>query len=257
MDGIHETALGKGGHDGFQIFLGDPLRFRDLFQRDVLIAAPLRQHPKIFREYQDSLDRLIIPDGVEVDRYFVVNDCPEVIPEIRGAAYDEVNSVNVTVYQDHLWTGELVSAMSVYRNMTIRRALEGGYDYLLSVDTDLVLEPHTLEYLLKADKDRLVEVLQNMMENAIKYGDGKEIHITLREEEDCKLLSVENTGCSLKEEELPNLFDSFYRGSNSQGVKGSGLGLYICRELMKKMDGEVFAEIKNGSFLVTAVIQKA
>jgi signal transduction histidine kinase len=96
-----------------------------------------------------------------------------------------------------------------------------------------------------------------MLENAIKYGDGKEIRITLREEEDCKLLSVENTGCSLKEEELPNLFDSFYRGSNSQGVKGSGLGLYICRELMKKMDGEVFAEIRNGNFLVTAVIQKA
>ena len=129
-------------------------------------------------------------------------------------------------------------------------------DKLSTLHTKFLVEDME-ECLLKADKDRLVEVLQNMMENAIKYGDGKEIRITLREEEDCKLLSVENTGCSLKEEELPNLFDSFYRGSNSQGVKGSGLGLYICRELMKKMDGEVFAEIRNGNFLVTAVIQKA
>lgn len=119
----------------------------------VLIAAPLRQDPKIFREYQKGLDSLIIPDGVKADRFFVVNDCPEVIPEIRNAEYVEINSENVTMYQNHMWTGDLVSAMSTYRNMTIRKALEGGYDYLMSVDTDLVLEEHTLEYLMKADKD--------------------------------------------------------------------------------------------------------
>ena len=119
----------------------------------VLIAAPLRQEPKIFKEYQKSLDNLIIPEGVEVDRFFVVNDCPEVIPEIRGAEYVEINSENVTMYQNHIWDHQLISNMSVYRNMTIRKALEGGYDYLFSVDTDLVLEPHTLEVLLKAGKD--------------------------------------------------------------------------------------------------------
>ena len=121
--------------------------------KKVLIAAPLRQEPKIFREYQKGLDGLIIPDGVSVDRFFVVNDCPEVIPEIRNAEWVENNSEDVTVYHNHLWTGELVSKMSEMRNQTIRRALEGGYDYLLSVDTDLVLEKHTLETLLAAEKD--------------------------------------------------------------------------------------------------------
>jgi hypothetical protein len=119
----------------------------------VLIAAPLRQDPKIFEEYQKGLDSLIIPDDVMVDRFFVVNDCDEVIPYIRNAEYVVNNSDNVTMYHDHLWTGELVSRMSVMRNQTIRRALEGGYDYLLSVDTDLVLEPHTLQVLMEADKD--------------------------------------------------------------------------------------------------------
>ena len=118
----------------------------------VLIAAPLRQEPKIFEEYQKGLDALIIPDGVRADRYFVVNDCDEVIPYIRGAEYDVVNN-NAMVYQNHLWTGELVGNMAVYRNMTIRRTLEGGYDYLLSVDTDLVLEEHTLAQLIADDKD--------------------------------------------------------------------------------------------------------
>ena len=121
--------------------------------RKVLIAAPLRQDPKIFREYQKGLDSLIIPDDVTVDRFFVVNDCPEVIPEILDADWVEMSSENVTMYHNHMWTGDLVNAMSVYRNMTIQKALDGGYDYLLSVDTDLVLEPHTLQVLLDADKD--------------------------------------------------------------------------------------------------------
>ena len=119
----------------------------------VLIAAPLRQDPKIFREYQKGLDNLIIPDGVQADRFFVVNDCPEVVPEIRDAEWIEVNSENVTIYHDHIWTNDLVDQMAYYRNLTIRKALDGGYDYLLSVDTDLVLEPHTLQQLLEDQKD--------------------------------------------------------------------------------------------------------
>lgn len=119
----------------------------------VLIAAPLRQGVKVFREYQKGLDGLIIPEGVTADRFFVVNDCDEVIPEIRDAEYVVINSENAMMYRNHLWTGELVSNMSEYRNITIRKALEGGYDYLFSVDTDLILEPHTLEYLMRADKD--------------------------------------------------------------------------------------------------------
>ena len=119
----------------------------------VLIAAPLRQQPKIFREYQKGLDQLIIPEGVKVDRYFVVNDCPEVIPEIRGADWEENNTEDVMVYHDHIWPGELLDRMSELRNQCVKRTLEGGYDYMLSVDTDLVLEPHTLQVLLETKKD--------------------------------------------------------------------------------------------------------
>jgi len=113
------------------------------------------------------------------------------------------------------------------------------------------------ECLVKGDKNRLMEVLQNIMENAIKYGDGRSICISFGEEEDCKLIHVKNSGCNLKEEEMPNLFDSFYRGSNSHGVKGNGLGLYICKTLMRKMDGEVYAECGKENFTVTVVVRKA
>ena len=144
----------------------------------------------------------------------------------------------------------------VYLSEILRETERYYRDRLAVIHTEFKVEDCG-ECLLKGDKNRLIEVLQNLMENAIKYGDGKRICLSCEEEEDCKLLHVENSGNSLKEEELPNLFDSFYRGGNSQGVKGNGLGLYICKTLMRKMDGEVFAQVSDGKFQVTVVIRKA
>lgn len=121
-------------------------------------------------------------------------------------------------------------------------------------------EFHTAEYgdcLLAGDLDRSVEVLQNIMENAIKYGDGHVIRIDFSEEENCKLITVKNSGCTLADTELPHIFDSFWRGANARNIQGSGLGLYICRQLMHKMNGEIFARIDGGSMLVTVVFEMA
>lgn len=110
--------------------------------------------------------------------------------------------------------------------------------------------------LLYGDLERTVEVMQNVIENALKYGDGKKIHIYFKEEEECKLIEIENSGCNLGKEEVSNIFDSFYRGSNSEGVKGSGLGLYICKQLLHKMDGEIYAAISGNQFIATIVLRK-
>ncbi len=95
--------------------------------------------------------------------------------------------------------------------------------------------------LVFGDADRMVEVLQNIIENAIKYGDGREIRLDAGREEDAYLIRISNTGCELEEKELPHIFDSFFRGSNVEKKPGSGLGLYICRQLMHLMEGEITA----------------
>ena len=116
---------------------------------------------------------------------------------------------------------------------------------------------HYDDCILSGDKDRFVEAMQNLMENAIKYGDGHKISIGFDEEEDCKLISVTNTGCSLDESELASVFDSFYRGSNTTNIQGNGLGLYIVKQLMTRMDGDAFAQIDGSNFTVTLVARKA
>lgn len=125
----------------------------------VLLTAPLKQSENIFAAFQGSIDALDVPEGVTLDRFFVVNDCSDIIPHIRGE-YEVINTGDVyrKTANDHLWSNENLCKMSRLRNATIRRALDSGYDYWWSVDTDLVLQPQTLRELLSAEKDIVSEV---------------------------------------------------------------------------------------------------
>ncbi|MCR4795848.1 MAG: HAMP domain-containing histidine kinase [Ruminococcus sp.] len=128
-------------------------------------------------------------------------------------------------------------------------------DKLSVIGTSFSIEEYS-NCMLHGDADRLEEVLQNIIENAMKYGDGNSISISFSDEEDCRLITVTNTGCTLPDKELPHIFDSFWRGSNAGSQNGSGLGLYICRRLMELMGGSIFAEISSGCMNITVVCPK-
>ena len=70
-------------------------------------------------------------------------------------------------------------------------------------------------------------------------------------------MTVSNTGCTLDEKELPQIFESFHRGNNAGSVQGNGLGLFICKRLMSLMGGEVYADIRDECFCVTLVARLA
>ncbi len=122
--------------------------------------------------------------------------------------------------------------------------------------TEFVIEKYD-DCILSCDPDRLAECMQNLLENAIKYGDGKRISISFDKMDGCELITVSNTGCTLEKKELPQIFESFHRGSNADKVQGSGLGLFICKRLMSLMGGEVYADIQDGCFCVTLVARLA
>lgn len=172
------------------------------------------------------------------------------VKEIKGYVNEIVTASREDFLHLEVRTGE-------YYLSEVIKATESYYKDKLSVIHTEFQVDEVSECLVRGDKDRMAEVLQNVMENAIKYGDGKRIRISFGEEEDCKLIQIGNSGCNLKKEELPNLFDSFYRGSNSTGRKGNGLGLYICKILMRKMEGEIFAGMEEDVFCVTIVVRKA
>lgn len=178
-------------------------------------------------------------DGIARNAKEIKNYVDEIVTASRE------DFLNLEVNPGEFYLSEVLTTIKTYYR-----------DKLSVIHTEFTVDDIP-DCLVRGDENRFIEVLQNLMENAIKYGDGRSIHIYGEDEEDCKLIHIENTGCGLKPEELPNLFDSFYRGSNSQGIKGNGLGLYICKSLMEKMDGEVFAQIRDENFCVTVVIRKA
>ena len=122
--------------------------------------------------------------------------------------------------------------------------------------TELVIGSFA-DSILSCDPDRLAECLQNLIENAIKYGDGRRIELSFDRIDGCQLITVTNTGCTLEPKELPQIFASFHRGGNAEKVKGNGLGLFICKRLMDLMGGEVYAEIRDGCFCASLVVRLA
>lgn len=164
------------------------------------------------------------------------------ISQIITASREDILSLDVKMGEFYL--SELIS--SIYDYYSEKLAL---------IQTEFFVEHYT-DCLLSGDLDRSIEVLQNMIENAVKYGDGRCITVDFSEEDGCILITVKNSGCTLGDIELPHIFESFWRGANAEHTKGSGLGLYICRQLMRKMNGEIFAEISDGFMMVTAVFGK-
>ena len=83
------------------------------------------------------------------------------------------------------------------------------------------LDPFLLKGLLSCDLDRATEVLQNIIENAIKYSDGKYITNDITKQEAYQLITIANSGCSLSPLETPYIFNSFWRGSNVKNCGGT------------------------------------
>lgn len=186
------------------------------------------------KEKQNEVTQSIHAKADEIEGY---------VNQIISASREDFLSLDVHMGEFYLST--LMSKLQVYYR-----------EKLALVKTEFVVGEYS-DVLLNGDLERSEEVIQNMMENAIKYGDGRRISLDASEEDGCILITVRNSGCTMADTELPHMFESFWRGTNAHKEKGSGLGLYICRQLMRKMNGETFAEIHDGDMFVTAVFQKA
>ena len=99
-----------------------------------------------------------------------------------------------------------------------------------------------------ADPDKLRQVLVNLVENAVKYSTEGRIEVRLHRRDGKMRFSVHDQGLGIPPEQQERIFDKFYRldPNMTHGVGGTGLGLYICRELVEDMDGEIWVDSKVG-----------
>ena len=106
-------------------------------------------------------------------------------------------------------------------------------------------------YSANIDNDHLREVINNLIENAIKYTQKGEITVDVTGDDDTVTISIKDTGIGIPAEDMPHLFQKFYRVNNkdTRDIGGTGLGLYLCRRLVEIMGGRIWAEsiYKSGS----------
>jgi PAS domain S-box-containing protein len=119
------------------------------------------------------------------------------------------------------------------------KAIERGLTIVAEVPSELPS--------VEGDADRLEQVLGNLLSNAIKFTpSGGTITVRVAVEDESLILEVSDTGVGVAKDELPHLFTRFTRGSNAQGVEGTGLGLYIVRNIVVAHGGCVEAESELG-----------
>ena len=123
------------------------------------------------------------------------------------------------------------------------RHWSGPHGPKFEVDLD-----ETCNYVL-ADRDRLLQVLTNLVSNAVKYSpDQRSITIRTRLRRNSAEVAVIDQGIGLSREDMDQLFDKFYRSEREEVrlVSGTGLGLYIARNLVEMQDGMMWAESELG-----------
>ncbi|NTW13513.1 MAG: hypothetical protein HGA31_00590 [Candidatus Moranbacteria bacterium] len=132
----------------------------------------------------------------------------------------------------------------------------GGILKPLIVDYGIIAQEKGLKFLFEdaafpavyADPERVKQILVNLLSNAVKYTPKGTVAVTVKERAGRVIVTVADTGLGISSEDLKNLFSKFYRVKSEQTeqITGTGLGLWISREIARKMEGDLEVESIKG-----------
>lgn len=112
-------------------------------------------------------------------------------------------------------------------------------------ELDISMEMHPAAPV-RGDGVRLAQVFENLFTNAVKYAPGAPIIVLLNQVGQSMLVSFSDRGPGIPKESLPLIFDRFYRVRSEKSVTGTGLGLYICKQIIDAHRGKIWAESQPG-----------
>jgi signal transduction histidine kinase len=126
----------------------------------------------------------------------------------------------------------------------------GGADETIDATTKDVSTQHLVKplYYVYADADRIREVVTNLFDNACKYTDSGKVSIGLTGNNELVQFYIRDTGAGIPAEDIPHLFQKFYRvdSSSTRTIGGTGLGLFICRKIIELYHGRIWVESEVG-----------
>ncbi|KKQ23007.1 MAG: HATPase domain-containing multisensor signal transduction histidine kinase [Candidatus Wolfebacteria bacterium GW2011_GWC1_37_10] len=247
----------------------------------LLIRSVLReveqkeQLEKLSKELKVINEKLVETDKMKSAMYsFVSHQIKAPISIIKGFAqlildnsYGEINDkVRETVKLMKTSSDRLIGLTSDF--LDLRRIEEGRMEYefkeinivdlvknvfeelkLLASQKKLefTLECAEEKIIVKADEQRLRQVILNLIENSVKYTPSGFVKVGLTTNDKRLtakgvLFTVNDSGIGIRPEVLPELFDQFKRAKEARNIQGTGLGLYVAKEIVKAHNGEIWAE---------------
>jgi signal transduction histidine kinase len=168
---------------------------------------------------------------------------------IAGESERLARIVNDILWASRLESGTLHVAVESCHPLALIRSVVDAARAHLSPNVTLTLEADEVLPLIAADPDKVRQVLTNLLDNAVKYSpDGGHVRVGVRRAEHVVEFAVRDEGLGIPFAEQEHIFEKFYRldPELTRGVGGTGLGLYITRELVRRMDGRVAVESEPG-----------
>ena len=156
----------------------------------------------------------------------------------------DLSRIDAGIYPLDMRTGDLRDPVQAVVQALSEAAVEHG------VALDSAVPAEAVE--LRFDRERIVQLMTNLIGNAIKFTpEGGAVSVRLEERPSDALIAVSDTGAGIPADELPHIFERFYRGTNTGEARasGSGLGLAIVRSIVDMHDGqiELASEVGKGT----------
>ncbi len=126
-----------------------------------------------------------------------------------------------------------------FENFELCKLLNNVVEEISGVKDDVHIVNTDLEVIVVADKNRMTQIFENLISNARKYA-KTDIKVFVTKYENNVEIHFRDYGSGIPDDDMPFIFEKFYRGKNSDEEQGSGLGLYIVKYIAEKMNGKVF-----------------
>jgi signal transduction histidine kinase len=175
---------------------------------------------------------------------------------LEGLGYMEHLIANFIEYA-RLGSGTQVDFVNCDLHALVREALDLLEGQMLKRDLTLHLDMNSASAPVMGDPRLLAQVMHNLLSNAVKYNrEHGAIHVTIEREHDFVRIGVRDTGMGIAPDELPHIFDQFYRSPSSaeHQIEGSGLGLAIVKMIIEHHQGHLRVESALGQGSLFTVI---
>jgi signal transduction histidine kinase/AmiR/NasT family two-component response regulator len=135
-------------------------------------------------------------------------------------------------------------------NQVAEKVVATHQEHAMDTGLELIFEPETGLPLVQAQAEQIAQVVTNLVDNAVHYTSDGHVRVSTRlaAEREQACLEVQDTGPGIEPEDLPHLFERFYRGQNvgSSNIPGTGLGLSIVQEIVNLHGGKIEVESQPG-----------